>query len=225
MIAVALSGVFHAALLGWHLSETEALPRVNVQPGKSSIAIKLQNPSQPKPVKKPSQKTVEKPDPKPRPEPKQPERPDSNQPALKEVEPTEQRREEPVETDRPKPKKPEPVTPKQPEPKKKTPQKAQAPSVAREGAEWVKQADYRTNPSPKYPEKSRQAGEEGTVVLRVEVDKEGKPTEVTVHESSGYDRLDRRARSTVSRWRFTPAEHAGVTIRSTVLVPIRFRLN
>jgi protein TonB len=212
LIAVALSGVFHAALLGWHLPETEALPRVNVQPGKSSIAIKLRNPSRPEPVEKRTQKKVEKPEPKPRPEPKQPERPESKQPALKEVEPTEQRSEEPVET-------------KRPEPEKKTSQKAQAPSMAREGAEWVKKADYRTNPSPQYPEESREEGEEGTVVLRVHVDPEGKPTEVTVHESSGHDRLDRRARSTVSRWRFTPAEHADVTIRSTVLVPIRFRLN
>lgn len=52
---------------------------------------------------------------------------------------------------------------------------------------------YKVAPVVKYPAESRVAGEQGTVVLRIRVNAEGKPVEVTVLTSSGFPRLDRAA--------------------------------
>jgi protein TonB len=52
---------------------------------------------------------------------------------------------------------------------------------------------YKVPPIVKYPAESRAAGEQGTVVLRIRVNTEGKPVEVTVISSSGFSRLDRAA--------------------------------
>lgn len=209
ILGLVLSVVFHAAIFAWERPDTEALPKVNVNPGKTSIAVQMQEQTKNESVEQPEPKEVKKPD--------QPE------------EAT------PKEVNRPTPKKPSPQKPKEestkdppkkepekPEPKK---QETQKPSVAQKGAEWVKKADYRRNPSPEYPEVSRRRGEEGTVILRVRVNKKGRPLTVNVQESSGYSRLDRAAKKTVRNWEFTPAKHAGVTVESTVLVPVQFRIN
>jgi protein TonB len=52
---------------------------------------------------------------------------------------------------------------------------------------------YKIPPVVKYPPESRAAGEQGTVVLRIRANAEGKPVEVTVLTSSGFSRLDRAA--------------------------------
>ena len=49
-------------------------------------------------------------------------------------------------------------------------------------------AEYLRNPQPEYPERSRENGEEGTVMLRVGVSAAGRASEVTVAASSGYPR-------------------------------------
>ena len=58
-------------------------------------------------------------------------------------------------------------------------------------------AEYLRNPQPEYPERSRENGEEGTVMLRVGVSAAGRASEVTVAASSGYPRLDRAAKAAV----------------------------
>lgn len=61
-------------------------------------------------------------------------------------------------------------------------------------------------PAPNYPYESQRDKEQGTVVLLLEVDESGKPSSVTVKESSGYWRLDRAAADWVKRyWFFGPA--------------------
>jgi TonB family protein len=61
-------------------------------------------------------------------------------------------------------------------------------------------------PAPVYPYESLRDKEQGTVVLLLEVDESGKPSSVTVKESSGYWRLDRAATDWVKRyWFFGPA--------------------
>ena len=61
-------------------------------------------------------------------------------------------------------------------------------------------------PAPVYPYESLRDREQGTVVLLIEVDESGKPSSVTVKESSGYWRLDRVAADWVKRyWFFGPA--------------------
>jgi protein TonB len=100
-----------------------------------------------------------------------------------------------------------------------------SPSRDQVGARMVRPAEYRRNPSPQYPMVSRRREEEGTVILEVKIDPEGNPTSVDVAESSGHDPLDRAAAETVRRWSFSPAKNKGRAQRSTVRVPVKFRID
>jgi protein TonB len=80
------------------------------------------------------------------------------------------------------------------------------------------------NLRPEYPRAAREAGWEGTVMVRVEVLPDGKAGAVTLHRSSGYAILDDAAITAVQRWRFYPAMDGNFPIRSTVQIPIRFDL-
>ena len=80
------------------------------------------------------------------------------------------------------------------------------------------------NPEPPYPPESRRRGEEGRVVLKVRVSKEGTAESVEVEHSSGYRRLDMAARKTVSRWRFIPAKQNDSAVAAWAGVTIIFKL-
>ncbi len=87
-------------------------------------------------------------------------------------------------------------------------------------------AAYLSNPAPEYPRLSRRMGEEGRVLLKVQVGADGRPTDVSIFKSSGFPRLDESARDTVLRsWRFVPARQADQAVAGTVKVPIDFTLN
>ena len=84
---------------------------------------------------------------------------------------------------------------------------------------------YAHNPAPRYPPRSIRAGDEGQVLLRVLVDANGHPIDVTVERSSGHRELDRVAREQVlTKWKFHPAQRAGVPVPAYALVPIDFIL-
>lgn len=84
---------------------------------------------------------------------------------------------------------------------------------------------YDVHPAPRYPRQAARAGLEGTVMLRVLVDEQGRPVTVEIEQSSGHRELDRTARAHVlARWRFHPAQRDGRAIRAYGLVPIQFRL-
>ena len=85
-------------------------------------------------------------------------------------------------------------------------------------------ADYLHNPKPSYPALSRRMGEEGRVVLRVQVKADGTAETVDVAESSGFPRLDQAARDAVQRWRFVPARRGDQAVPSSIRVPLLFRL-
>jgi protein TonB len=87
------------------------------------------------------------------------------------------------------------------------------------------EAAYLHNPRPDYPPLSRCLGEEGKVLLRVRVSREGQPAAVDLEKSSNFERLDEAARSVVARWRFVPARRGDEAIDATVIVPIVFRLD
>jgi protein TonB len=87
------------------------------------------------------------------------------------------------------------------------------------------QADYAHNPKPPYPERAQREGWEGTVLLRVLVNQEGKAESVEVSRSSGFETLDRAAANTVKDWRFHPARHGEKAVESWVRVPIVFKLD
>lgn len=85
--------------------------------------------------------------------------------------------------------------------------------------------EYLEAPPPIYPRAAMRAGSEGTVLLEVLVDVDGRPLRVEVRQGSGDSRLDAAARKQVlAHWRFRPAMHAGRAMQAVGLVPIDFRL-
>ncbi|MDD3327904.1 MAG: energy transducer TonB [Zoogloea sp.] len=87
-------------------------------------------------------------------------------------------------------------------------------------------AAYLSNPAPVYPSASKRMGEEGRVLLRVQVGADGRPTDVSIAKSSGFSRLDDVARETVLRsWRFVPARQGDQAVAGAVKVPIDFTLS
>lgn len=89
-------------------------------------------------------------------------------------------------------------------------------------------ADRSARPSlqvpPAYPPAALRVREEGTVLLRVEVDSHGHPAEVSIERSSRSRELDRAAREAVSQWTFEPAIEDGRPVASSVTVPVDFRI-
>jgi len=75
-------------------------------------------------------------------------------------------------------------------------------------------------PTPDYPQIARRRGQQGRVVLAVELDPEGLPVEARVLAGSGFEALDRAALAAVKAWRFDKSDEA----RRAVEVPIVFRL-
>ena len=86
-------------------------------------------------------------------------------------------------------------------------------------------ADYLNNPPPAYPRMSRRMGEQGTVLVRVFINAEGRAEKADIRTSSGYPRLDDAALETVQRWRYVPGQRAGQAEAMWFNVPIRFVLD
>ena len=86
------------------------------------------------------------------------------------------------------------------------------------------QPTYALNPPPDYPITLRQRGIEGTVWLRVRVDRSGLPEKIILFKTSGYRLFDESALRAVARWRFRPARSNGQHIASWVEFPVRFIL-
>jgi len=84
---------------------------------------------------------------------------------------------------------------------------------------------YALNPAPDYPMLARRRNYEGTVILDVFVDPQGRPLQVKLRQSSGYSVLDQSAAATVRRWRFEPARRGAQAIEMWVRVPVRFELD
>ena len=85
-------------------------------------------------------------------------------------------------------------------------------------------ADYLQNPKPTYPGLSKRLGEQGQVVVRVFIEVNGRAQKAEIKQSSGFERLDQAALSTVLRWRYVPAKRAGVAESMWFNVPINFVL-
>jgi protein TonB len=80
---------------------------------------------------------------------------------------------------------------------------------------------------PIYPSAARQAGLEGTVILRIQILANGRPDEITIIQSTGYPVLDDAAVTAVRKWQFIPAKDrsSGRTIACTTTLPVSFRLH
>ena len=86
-------------------------------------------------------------------------------------------------------------------------------------------AAYLNNPPPAYPEAAQEKGWEGTVILSVLVQPDGKAKTVEIKTSSGRKILDQAASQTVQRWTFVPARKGDTAVEGWVEVPIDFRLS
>jgi protein TonB len=57
------------------------------------------------------------------------------------------------------------------------------------------------------------------------IDTEGRPCDVRVHRSSGFQLLDNAAREAVQHWVFKPHRENGIARNALVTIPIEFSLN
>ncbi len=79
--------------------------------------------------------------------------------------------------------------------------------------------------SPRYPSRERNAGIEGTAVVRFLIGYSGEVESVSIEESSGNTNLDQAALDACAQWRFTGAQNAaGQSVRCYARMPITFRL-
>lgn len=85
-------------------------------------------------------------------------------------------------------------------------------------------ADYLQNPKPTYPAISKRLGEQGKVIVRVLIGADGLPQKAELKQSSGFDRLDQAALTTVMRWRYVPGKRGGVAETMWFQVPLNFVL-
>jgi protein TonB len=84
---------------------------------------------------------------------------------------------------------------------------------------------YRENPPPRYPRIARRKGYEGTVVLEVLVNPEGRVADSRIFRSCGHSVLDKAAMKSIRNWLFEPGMRGDKKVEMWVKVPIRFQLN
>jgi protein TonB len=129
----------------------------------------------------------------------------------------------------PKPEQPKPVQRRPPAPVPQAPvdsqpqQAAPAPAAAPRVVS-ASQLGFLVPPNTLYPARSRKAGEQGTVMVRVFVDVAGRPSQVALEKSSGHPALDEAALSSVRGAQFRPYSEGGVPKTVWVRVPINFVL-
>jgi protein TonB len=83
-------------------------------------------------------------------------------------------------------------------------------------------AQHLHNPKPNYPRASRQRGEQGRVVVHVLIGTDGTAQKAEIKVSSGFERLDQAALTTVKAWRYVPGKRGGVPEAMWYLVPLNF---
>jgi TonB family protein len=76
---------------------------------------------------------------------------------------------------------------------------------------------------PEYSEEARKAKYQGTVVLYVEVDANGRPTNLKVVHSLGLG-LDEKAIEAVEKWKFRPGYKDGKAVTVAAQIEVNFRL-
>lgn len=76
---------------------------------------------------------------------------------------------------------------------------------------------------PEFSEEARKAKYQGTVVLTIEVDTNGKPSRFAIVSGLGLG-LDQKAIDAVAQWRFRPAFRDGKPIATSARIEVNFRL-
>jgi len=126
---------------------------------------------------------------------------------------------------------PDMASPKVPEPKLDSqqieefvPQSAPAPANAPRQARVDAPPRPKKSIRPYYPPESRQRGEQGEVVLEIDVGADGLVEDVAVVESSGYRSLDEAAMSAARSAKFVPAKSGDRNVSSVARLKLAFKL-
>jgi periplasmic protein TonB len=75
-----------------------------------------------------------------------------------------------------------------------------------------------------YPDASKRANEEGTCRVQVKVGVDGRITEATIQQSSGFPRLDEACLKGVKDQRMLPATEDGKPVETVTILPIKWQL-
>lgn len=103
------------------------------------------------------------------------------------------------------------------------------------GSSKTKFVQYDTPPEPiggfkmiqenlSYPVKAQQAGIEGTVMIKVRIDKSGRTSDLSVVTSSGSKELDDAALVAIKQTQFKPALYKEKPVSVYVSIPVKFSL-
>ena len=76
--------------------------------------------------------------------------------------------------------------------------------------------------APKYPRISKRRGENGKVLVKVLIGKNGFTENAQLEKSSGFGRLDRAAINAANKCRFVAARKNGKTVKSLAIIPYNF---
>lgn len=91
-------------------------------------------------------------------------------------------------------------------------------------AELDRAPQERSTPMPAYPQSARRAGIEGWVETKLLLDEKGEVEEVQIVKWEGHTAFVEAVRSSLARWRFTPAVRAGRPVRIWKPYVVRFKL-
>ena len=109
-----------------------------------------------------------------------------------------------------------------PQPQTSTAAPQPAPSQARVAVD--KPPSPRRRIKPEYPKGARQRGEEGIVILELDISAEGTVDHVRVFKSCGFPELDQAAIQAAKRAPFNSARQGSVNVPYTVRLPLDFHL-
>ena len=86
----------------------------------------------------------------------------------------------------------------------------------------ISEVSYLVAPALVYPKASERLGEAGVVQVRVLVDAQGLPRQVSVHKSSGFPRLDEAALTAMRGARFKPRTEDRAPVAWYAIAPFHF---
>ena len=137
---------------------------------------------------------------------------------------------------KPQPKKPEPKPAveqkvvKKEQPKKQDVKEVKSPEATNSGIEkipvLVQEPSFLSKPrQPKYPRIAQKRGIEGTAMIEVWLDENGKQVKQVLVSSSGATILDKSALKAIKKWKFSPHTVGGKSVAHRVKIPVRFKLD
>lgn len=235
VLAAVIAPTEPVATLG--VSESEEIQFVELGPSvvqELASAVPVAEPAPPEPEPVLPEPEEEEPPP-PEPEIIEPPEPEPEAITLPEPKP------EPQPKPKPKPKPKKPAASVQPASEQAHPAQAAAPlagdsstaalpkgqpvALDPDRPRTIGRVDYMgRHPQPVYPRASQRRGERGRVVLRVLISPQGHVANVSVRQSSGYERLDDAAIDAMRGARFRPYTENGVAYKALVDIPFDFVL-